>query len=409
WNIIDFLNECDVEPFDIKIDRYTKSLKDIANNRQGEKERVEKAQLLLDRFKLYDRIKAKEWEKKRSQKQVHIHQPINGNLNGTIINGGTIGSVNSEVMSKKRDQNEEDHEEKTTKRKKIDDYFSPVCENQHDQAQQPCENVKNNEEPPVVGPPDESDGYTTPSSYSPILKSSTAELSNLDFVNNPFLEEDREKELAKTNGLFVESNVHEILSLSSILLLTPNSHSNIMINIFGSPLLDQIHQEFMPAQQIVLDPKCESTFRKVIKMAMKNSCEDAINWLYGQLANENIFRENAVSAIHQLQTKAVLFVGEDCLDSAIDKGADVKVLGFQCIDYKVDFYVMDLIKGSYIMIHIGQFILPASIKEMLPFVDEMEMLLRVREIFRESFNILYTNLCHPSPPLAKASFKRDTL
>lgn len=100
---------------------------------------------------------------------------------------------------------------------------------------------------------------------------------------------------------------------------------------------------------------------------------------------------------------------KDCLDSAIDKGADVKVLGFQCIDYKVDFYVMDLIKGSYIMIHIGQFILPASIKEMLPFVDEMEMLLRVREIFRESFNILYTNLCHPSPPLAKASFKRDTL
>ncbi|RHZ67208.1 hypothetical protein Glove_302g51 [Diversispora epigaea] len=457
-------------------------------------------------------------------------------------------AMKSTTKKKKRDQNEEDHEEKTTKRKKIDDYFSPVYETQHDQAQQPCENEKNNknnEEPPVTGSPDDilkqyhqSDGYTTPSSYSPILQSPI-----LDFDNNPFLEDsiisiddvpneltfeyrdqinefflgetnvsllfnnyqNQSLELAKTNGLFVESNVHEILSLSSILLLTPNSHSNIMINIFSSPLLDQIHQEFMPMQQIVLDPKCESTFRKVIKMAMKNSCEDATNWLCGQLANEKILRENAgytildclrtlpmstirsdhseithitnyldrimrgffddpnqhivqwpntaleeskagkfegrakqpdftVSVIHQLQTKAVLFVGEvtppsqknnvfkncndlirigvfmkDCLDSAIEKVADVKVLGFQCVDYKVDFYVMDLIKGSYIMIHIGQIIFPASIKEMLPFVDEMEMILKVREIFRESFNLLYTNLCYPSPPSAKAPFKRETL
>ncbi|POG58078.1 hypothetical protein GLOIN_2v946534 [Rhizophagus irregularis DAOM 181602=DAOM 197198] len=100
-------------------------------------------------------------------------------------------------------------------------------------------------------------------------------------------------ELARTKGLFVETNVHEILSLSSILLLTTNSHSNVMIDLFGSPSLEQIHQEFMPEQQIELDPKCESTFRKAIKMAMKQSCEDATNWFYGQLANENNLRENA--------------------------------------------------------------------------------------------------------------------
>ncbi|POG58077.1 hypothetical protein GLOIN_2v1733861 [Rhizophagus irregularis DAOM 181602=DAOM 197198] len=70
---------------------------------------------------------------------------------------------------------------------------------------------------------------------------------------------------------------------------------------------------------------------------------------------------------------------------------------------------MDLVKGIYTMLHVGHTTFPASIKEMLSFVDEMELLLKVRKIFRESFNNLYTSLCHPSPPLAKASFKRDTL
>jgi len=38
--------------------------------------------------------------------------------------------------------------------------------------------------------------------------------------------------LAKTKGLFVESNVQEILLLSSILLLASDSYSNIMIDHF---------------------------------------------------------------------------------------------------------------------------------------------------------------------------------
>ncbi len=232
-----------------------------------------------------------------------------------------------------------------TKRTKINDYF-PVHndtlssrETQHEQ--QSLDNMDNEEELSgiTLNPlGDIQDGYTIPSPCSPKLKNSTVELPRVelqstilvDIDNNPFLEEsdailsidvipcdltfkdkdtandffigetnvsllfrnyqNQSLELARTKGLFVESNVHEILSLSSILMLTPNSHSNTMINLFGSPLLDQ---EFMPVQQIELDPKCGSVFREAIKTAMKNSCEDAINLLHGQLANEKILRENA--------------------------------------------------------------------------------------------------------------------
>ncbi|GBC03075.1 hypothetical protein RclHR1_04980020 [Rhizophagus clarus] len=118
-------------------------------------------------------------------------------------------------------------------------------------------------------------------------------LCNLTFenkisTNDVFLEENnisllfcnyqnQSLEIARNKGLFVETNIHKILSLSSILLLTMNSHSNNMISLFGSPLLNKIHQEFMPKQQIELDPKCESIIRKAIKMTMKESCEDATN------------------------------------------------------------------------------------------------------------------------------------
>ncbi|CAG8739073.1 30545_t:CDS:2 [Racocetra persica] len=585
WNIMDYLNECDLEPFDLKFKMASKSFLKLWRGRgparspfiQGSDPALAPLGRSLSARQadvLCDRIEAKEWEKRRTRQQVHVHQSVNVNLNVTIINGGTVGCINNEAMSSKRNQNEDDREEKLTKRTKINEHFSPVCETKNDHVQRPCDNILpgdiqrpcDENTPPgdtqksnghttsspcrksdryaTPSPYIKPDGSTTPSSCSPTLGSSTVEISLFDYISNPFLEENsiisiddvpqeltfehdninndlflgeinvsqlfsnyqsRSLELAKTKGLFVESNVHEILSLSSIFLLTQNSHSDIMINMFGSPLLDQIYQEFMPTQQATLDPQCELIFREAIKMAMKNSCEHAVNWLYGKLARENVLRENAgstildclrtlptlnirsdhsemthitnyldrimkgffddpnrhivqwsntaleeskaknfdgrtkqpdftVSVIHQLRAKAVLFVGEvtpptqknnvfkicndlirigifmkDCLDSAIDKGADIKVLGFQCIDYKVDFYAMDLTKGSYVMIHIGQITLPASVKEMLSFVDEFEMLLRIQKIFRESFNSLYANLCHPGSPLAKASFKRKTL
>ncbi|CAG8574688.1 14905_t:CDS:2, partial [Acaulospora morrowiae] len=278
--------------------------------------------------------------------------------------------------------------------------------------------------------------------------------------------------IAKTGGLLVESNVHEILSLSSIFLLVPGSHPNTMINIFSSPLLDEIHQQIIPTQQIELDSECESKFRKATKKAMKESRECAVDWLWSELSNDQTLKENlgivfleclkslpitkiknepseitlitnhldyiikgmlhnpdkhivewpntgldeirqenyeeeanpdfTVSIIHQLQKNGVIFVGEvsppseknnvykncndlirvgvfmkDCQDSTIDKGADIKILGFQCIEYTVDFYMMDLVQGMYAMIHIGQVSIPTFLKEISTFIEDMETLLEI--------------------------------
>jgi len=48
WNIIGFLNECDLELFDRKIDEYLKSLEKI-NNEKGMRQK--KASQLLDRYR----------------------------------------------------------------------------------------------------------------------------------------------------------------------------------------------------------------------------------------------------------------------------------------------------------------------------------------------------------------------
>lgn len=151
----------------------------------------------------------------------------------------------------------------------------------------------------------QSDGYTTPSRNS-MAKDLIAELPSvaerqnkihIDIDNNPFLEESEKSDiilsiddiprgltfedknsagdiyigeinvsslfrnyhnqslkLARKEGLLIESNVYEILSLPSTLLISPNSHSPLMIDLFGSTLLEQIHEEFVPTQKIELDP-----------------------------------------------------------------------------------------------------------------------------------------------------------
>ncbi|UZO18267.1 uncharacterized protein OCT59_009584 [Rhizophagus irregularis] len=291
--------------------------------------------------------------------------------------------------------------------------------------------------------------------------------------------------LARDKGLFVETNVHEILSLSSILMLSPNSHSTLMIDSFGSPLLDQIHQELIPTQQ-VLDSESESKFRKAIKKANKNSRDDAIDWLSAELVNNRNLKKNfgsvilkgletlpadkirnepnpdkhivqwpntaldesklrkfegrtkqpdfVVSVIHQLQTVADTVIGEvsppaqkanvykncndlirlgvfmkDCVDFAIDRGAEINVIGFQCVDHTVDFYATNLVNGMYVMVHIGQTTVPVSLKEMLSFVDDIEIFLGIREVFIKSFDTFYDKIRNPSLPSKNAKFKRDTL
>ncbi|CAI2187763.1 7291_t:CDS:2, partial [Funneliformis geosporum] len=277
-----------------------------------------------------------------------------------------------------------------------------------------------------------------------------------------------------------------------------------MIDLFGSPLLDQIHQELKPTQQIALDPKFESKFREAIKKANKNSRDDAIDWLSAELVNnrnlknfgsvilkgletlpadkirnepsetslitnhldyimKGIFHgpdkyivqwpntaldesksrkfegrtkqpDFVVSVIHQLQTVAVTVIGEvsppsqkanvykncndlirlgvfmkDCVDFAIDKGAEINVIGFQCVDHTVDFYATNLVNGMYVMVHIGQVSIPASLKEMLSFVDDIEVFLRIKEVFIKSFDTFYNKIRNPSSLSKNVKFKRDTL
>ncbi|CAB4469016.1 unnamed protein product [Rhizophagus irregularis] len=285
--------------------------------------------------------------------------------------------------------------------------------------------------------------------------------------------------IAKTGGLFVESNVHEILSLSSIFLLNSGSHSKTMIDIFSSSLLDDIYQQANPPQQIELYTECELKLRKVIKKAIKESRSSATKFLLTELTNDQMLNENfgsmileclkklptakiknepsettlitnyldhimremlhdpdkhivewpnteineskakklqgirskqpdfTVSIIHQLQLNGVIFV--DCLDSSIELGADIKILGFQCVDYTVEFYMMDLVQGMYIMINIGKVTIPASLREVSNFVDDLEILLAIRKVFQESFNIFFDKLCNPSSSSTKMKFKRDTL
>ncbi|CAG8554028.1 17291_t:CDS:10 [Cetraspora pellucida] len=115
-----FLSECDLEPFERKIDEYLKSLQKI----KAEKGiRQKKASQLLDRYQKAsslpshktnvraqltslnprpDQKIAKAWEKERTSKQVHFHQPISGTVKGSIntvngtINGGKVGTINEQ-------------------------------------------------------------------------------------------------------------------------------------------------------------------------------------------------------------------------------------------------------------------------------------------------------------------------
>ena len=177
-------------------------------------------------------------------------------------------------------------------------------------------------------------GCTTPSPHSPALNCSLVEPPMLvDRINNPFIGKDEVDDIlviddvddlcfmdgdpaddykieeinvshlfrkyqnnsiniSKAEGLFVESNIHEILSLSSIFLLIPDSHSRKMIDIFGSPLLDMIHQRIIPTQQTALDAECEAKFRDAIKRVTKESFSHATDWLMAELSNNKHLKNN---------------------------------------------------------------------------------------------------------------------
>ena len=72
---------------------------------------------------------------------------------------------------------------------------------------------------------------------------------------------------------------------------------------------------------------------------------------------------------------------------------------------------MDLVQGIYVMIYIGQMSVPASLKDMSSFVDDIELSLgvHIQGIFRKSYENFYPKLCNPGSLTKKATFKQDTL
>ncbi|CAB4432782.1 unnamed protein product [Rhizophagus irregularis] len=271
--------------------------------------------------------------------------------------------------------------------------------------------------------------------------------------------QDESFKLANSDGLYVETNVHEILSLTSILMLLPNSHSEMMMNIFGQltepesklkenlgfVILDGLKS--LPSHKLKSKPSEITLITNYLDYIMKGLFhlpdKYRVEWPNTGLKETKARKiegrarqpDFLVSAIHQLETNGTLFVGEvtspaekenvhkncndlirigvfmkECIDSALDKGADIKVLGFQCIEYIIDFYVMELhAPGLYIMHHIGQASIPTSVKTMTHFVDEIETFLTVRYILQESFDNFFNKLCSPKEQAKKLSFKCETL
>jgi len=103
---------------------------------------------------------------------------------------------------------------------------------------------------------------------------------------------------------------------------------------------------------------------------------------------------------------------KDCVDSAISRKAEIKILGFQCVGYKINFYVLDLKgDGVYAMNHIAQISVPATIRDLFTLIDELYVLLNIQSILLESYDTFISNLKNPglSSLKMKSSFKRKTL
>ncbi|GES77971.1 hypothetical protein GLOIN_2v1774982 [Rhizophagus clarus] len=345
-------------------------------------------------------------------------------------------------------------------------------------------------------------GCTTPSPHSPALNYSLVEPPMLvDRINNPFIEKDEVDDIlviddvddlyfmdgdpaddykieeinvsqlfrkyqnnsiniSKTEGLFVESNIHEILSLSSIFLLIPDSHSRKMIDIFGSPLLDKIHQRIIPTQQTALDAECEAKFGDAIKRVTKESFSHATDWLMAELSNNKHLKDNMGFIIldclrtlpftkikndpsemtlvtnyldrimrgmlhdpnrhiiewpntgldeSKARKYAVSYLWAKLFRCRHRKGCGLEGLRFSVCRVQDGFlcdgpHPWNVYDDPYRQVYI-----PSSIKEMNLFVNEVETLLKVRKIFCKSFDTLYSKLCNPSPPSPKTIFKRNTL
>ncbi|KAF0450535.1 hypothetical protein F8M41_002161 [Gigaspora margarita] len=87
WNILSFLEECELEQFDLKVDCYIKSLECFSNSQTGC--RNKRVKILLENYKegnKHDYHLARAWNRGQLHQLVHSYQ-------STIVNHGTINSV----------------------------------------------------------------------------------------------------------------------------------------------------------------------------------------------------------------------------------------------------------------------------------------------------------------------------
>ncbi|GBC12508.2 C2H2-type zinc finger transcription factor [Rhizophagus irregularis DAOM 181602=DAOM 197198] len=525
WNIIGFLNECNIETFRRKIYCYLKSLENIANTEEGR--RRNKAQQLIKNYNQgQDEDLAKEWKNEHeadnepaneptNELSIYVHQP---KFIGCANNGGNIyGEISvaeniensSIVMTNKRNQEEnlDDEGDRSCKRKRKqgnedeteqprtpknkheqdlessnDSYFSSDDEIQDNRYVSPTYSL---EDPFTEDTEDENVVITNiPQNFS-LSKSSESDL----FVNGVNISEKFRTYInesilhANNKGLYVETHSHEILSLSSILVLIPNSYSTKMVESFGLDVLESIYREYTPKLSIQLDIEIENMYRSVVKTCLNDSRNNAIKLLCAKIVQKNELMNNfcflildlirnlpydkirnepseltlitnyldnimknafhipdrhvvrwpntalteskvrkfdgsrakqpdfVVSVNYQSRASNVIYVGEvtgpseqgnvykncldlvrigifmkDCMDSAVSQGAEIKILGFQCIAYRIDFYMLDL-------------------------RDEIYILLNLRAILLESCDTFIEKLKNPglAPLELKSSFRKQTL
>nr|CAG8462706.1 10432_t:CDS:2 [Entrophospora candida] len=145
--------------------------------------------------------------------------------------------------------------------------------------------------------------------------------------------------------------------------------------------LDRVYKQLSPKNKPELDPEHESKFKK---QSINESCD---------CATDTLFKYKNCNDL----TRVGIFM-KDCIDSAVDK------------EFKIDFYIMELSsKELYFMYNVGQVLIPASVKEISRFINDLETLLMVCEIFEKSFVDFFDKLCNPKQGTEKASFKCETL
>ncbi|CAG8716275.1 36402_t:CDS:2, partial [Racocetra persica] len=225
------------------------------------------------------------------------------------------------------------------------------------------------------------------------------------------------KAISYTNdkGLYVETNTHEILSLSSILVLILNSYPTKMVEAFSLDVPESIHRRYMPKLSLQLDIKQS----KEIRWVKDEQLDFVVSVNYQSRATNVIFvgevtRPTEKNNVYKncLDLIRIGVFMKNCIDSAISQGVDIKILGFQCIAYKIDFYILDINgEGLYMMNHIVQISVPATIKDICSFIDELYILLNLRSILYESYNAFVDKLKNPrlAPLELKSSFKKLTL